>query len=178
MKAKVINQRFEEYGQIIDVVLNQYMGKYTDGKKQYPKEALSFDVEEEPANGDFNNELKEYAFRILCAKEASHDTLKPRDEIVAEIDYAYGVAKAFQICTDMIANGMTDIQHPQAPEETVEIANHPQEEVKQVPTEETKPKELKVKRGRELIKKAKEQEEASAKEEEPGLSDLLAELNN
>ena len=93
MKAKVIGTNFEEYGQIIDVVLNQYMGKYTDGKKLYPKESLSFEIEEKE---EANYELSNLAFQILFAKESASVKLGTDEDIDAKIEYAYNVAKRFQ----------------------------------------------------------------------------------
>lgn len=93
MKAKVIDKNLKEYGQIIDVVLNQYTGKYTDGKIVYGKELLSFEVTDNDTSDDAINEL---AFKLLCAKESSSVMLSTDEEIREEIDYVFNVARQFQ----------------------------------------------------------------------------------
>ena len=93
MKAKVIGKNLKEYGQIIDVVLNQYTGKYTDGKIVYGKEVLSFDATD---NDTDNGTINELAFKLLCAKESSSVMLSTDEEIREEIDYVFNVAKQFQ----------------------------------------------------------------------------------
>ena len=96
MKAKVIARNLEENGQIIDVVLNQYMGKYTDGKKQYAKEALSFDDVKEESIGD-DEELNELAFTLLCAKESASKELLCGEEQLKKIRHAFETAELFQL---------------------------------------------------------------------------------
>ena len=93
MKAKVIKSGFEEYGQVIDVVLNHYMGKYTDGKRIFPKEALSFDIESED---DDEDKITELAFKLLCAKESASVKLSADEDIDAKIEYVFNLARRFR----------------------------------------------------------------------------------
>lgn len=93
MKAKVIKSGFEEYGQVIDVVLNHYMGKYTDGKRLFPKEALSFDIEGEDNDED---KIAELAFKLLCAKESASVKLSADEDIDAKIEYVFNLARRFR----------------------------------------------------------------------------------
>ena len=166
MKAKVVDQKLDNYGQIVDVFLNKYLGKYTDGNKTYPKASLSFDAVEEDDVCQEDKELKEYAFRILCAKESATVKKGGKDEISAEIDYAFGVAKLFQF---MAKDVLENEKESRKIEKTVQAQVIPSESTP-LPSESVPPKETEA-----------ENEKLSDEpknEPEIGLNDLISELNN
>ena len=124
MKAKVIARNLEEYGQIIDVVLNQYIGKYTDGKKQYANEALSFDDVKEESIGD-DEELNELAFALLCAKESASKELLYGADQLKKIRHAFETAELFQL--EVKARKEIDEEKARAAAEEPVLDNSPRE---------------------------------------------------
>ena len=166
MKAKVVDQKLDNYGQVVDVVLNKYLGKYTDEIKTYPKTSLSFDAVEEDDVCQEDKELKEYAFRILCAKESATAEKGGKDEISAEIDYAFGVAKFFQIAANGVIENEKENRRAEKNVQATEVpsGNAP------LPSESVPPKET----------EAENENPADEPKEEPeiGLNDLISELNN
>lgn len=166
MKAKVVDQKLDNYGQVVDVVLNKYLGKYTDGNKTYPKASISFDSVEEDNVCQEDKELKEYAFRILCAKENATVKKSNKEEISAEIDYAFGVAKLFQFA----ANGVIENEKESRKVEKSVQAQAATSGNATLPSESVTPKETET-----------ENEKPSDElknEPEIGLNDLISELNN
>lgn len=179
MKGKVIDKSLENYGQVVDVVLNKYMGKYTDGTKTYPKDSISFDsVEEADDNEPVNKELNELAFRVLLAKESATTEKSTGEQISQEIDYAFGVAKMFQIHSGWVQENERRerelIANPCDAEDECCCKPLKVEEVPEVPAEEVakEKEETTNKRG----KKPAPAEQKPAEEEEKGLNDYLAEL--
>ena len=166
MKVKVIDQKLDNCGQIVDVVLNKYLGKYTDGVKTYPKASLSFDAVEEDDVCQEDKELKEYAFRILCAKESATVEKGSKDDISAEIDYAFGVAKFFQIAANSVIENEKESRKVEksVQAQAVSSGNAP------LPSESVPPKETEA----ENEKPA----DVPKDESEIGLNDLISELNN
>ena len=178
MKGKVIDKSLENYGQVVDVVLNKYMGKYTDGIKTYPKNSISFDsVEEEDSNEPVNKELSELAFRVLLAKESATTEKGTGEQIAEEIDYAFGVAKMFQIHSGWIQENERRERELIANPCEGECCCKPLkvEEVPEVHAEEEPKKEEEPARKRGKKPAPVEQKPA---EEEKGLNDYLAELEN
>jgi hypothetical protein len=174
MKGKVIDKSLENYGQVIDVVLNKYMGKYTDGVKTYPKDSISFDnVDEVDSNKPVNKELNELAFRVLLAKESATTEKSTGEQITQDIDYAFGVAKMFQIHAGWVQENERRERELKANPCEDECCCKPLN-VEEVPTEEVakKKEEATNKRG----KKPAPAEQKPAEEEEKGLNDYLAEL--
>lgn len=166
MKAKVVDQKLDNYGQIVDVVLNKYLGKYTDGNKTYPKASLSFDAVEEDDVCQEDKELKEYAFKILCAKENATAKKGDKNEISAEIDYAFGVAKLFQFAANNVIENEKESRRVEksVQEQAATSGNSP------LPSESVPPKE----------NESENEKPTDEPNEEPeiGLNDLISELNN
>lgn len=177
MKGKVIDKSLENYGQVVDVVLNKYMGKYTDGVKTYPKDSISFDnVDEVDSNEPVNKELNELAFRVLLAKESATTEKSTGEQITQVIDYAFGVAKMFQIHAGWVQENERRERELIANPCEGECCCKPLkvEEMPEVPADEVakKKEEANNKRG----KKPAPAEQKPAEEEEKGLNDYLAEL--
>ena len=174
MKGKVIDKSLENYGQVVDVVLNKYMGKYTDGIKTYPKNSISFDsVEEEDSNEPVNKELSELAFRVLLAKESATTEKGDGEQIAEEIDYAFGVAKMFQIHSGWIQE--SERQQKIREENGENVVEKQVIEIEPPVAEEEPKKEEEPVRKRGKKPAPVEQKPA---EEEKGLNDYLAELEN
>ena len=174
MKGKVIDKSLENYGQVVDVVLNKYMGKYTDGIKTYPKNSISFDdTEEENSNEPVNKELSELAFRVLLAKESATTDKGTGEQIAEEIDYAFGVAKMFQIHSGWIQEN--ERQQKIREENGENVVEKQVIEIEPPVAEEEPKKEEEPARKRGKKPAPIEQKPA---EEEKGLNDYLAELEN
>lgn len=101
MNAKIILQTSDAYGKIVDVVWNPYMNKYTDGKKLYAKEELSFEgVETERDESKWAEKIKAYAFSIFCFKLSGKNKVTSPDETVTLIENSVVLAKEFDSKAD------------------------------------------------------------------------------
>lgn len=144
MKAKVIDSKLDNCGQIVDVVLNKYLGKYTDGVKTYPKNSLSFDEAGDETSQE-DKDLVEHAFRILLSKECTSELiLKSEEDVSKTIDYSFGVAKLFQHYTRaVLEQERLNREAGEQPQKIVIDTDAASEELKPVGTEEPAPKEKK-----------------------------------
>lgn len=103
MNAKIILQTSDAYGKIVDVVWNPYMNKYTDGKKLYAKEELSFEgVETERDESKWAEKIKAYAFSIFCFKLSGKNKVISPDEAETLIENSVVLAKEFDTKADAL----------------------------------------------------------------------------